>query len=1025
MMGCLDDLTITNLVGNALPEPERVAALAHLDECRACSELVGAVGTPREPATLARLAPGTHVGRFIIERVAGAGAMGVVYAARDSTLDRTVAIKCMAAAGARDRMLREAKAMAQLSHRNVVSIFEVGTVGDDVFLAMELVRGRTLREWVGGRSVSEIVGVLVEAARGIAAAHDAGIVHRDIKPDNILIADDGRVCVTDFGLARAADASVEPTPIAHDAPRNDEPVRRSAAAPAREPGGALGPAGAVDTLTATGQIVGTPVYMAPEQLAGAPGDERCDQFAFCVVAYECLAGRRPFAGRTLAELRDAIARGAAPIARLPAWLARVIDRGLAADPARRFATMHALVAELARDRARRLRWFAIGGLVVVAAGVGLAIPRGRTDACPDPRDRLTGTWDAARRTQLERAFAAHPRPFTAAMLAHATRAFDRYADQWVVVRSEMCRATYERRDQSEARYDAELACLERRRGELASAVEVLTNAPDEQTVRSAAAVVDGLPDLRVCREGAQLKEQPPLPIDPTARAQIDALYRGVATATALARTTKYQAAQTLIDGLLPRARAIAYAPLLAEALYLHGKLQMATRDAKTAERALDEAATFAAAAKDDVLAARIWIQRAYTVGALARRFPEAATLAGVARAAVQRAGDRAELLVDWHSAVGATLAQEEKYEEALPHYREALALAEKAAPTRLSDQLGKLATVLDASGHYAEARAPAERAVALMEKELGPDHPDLAFTLDALAAIYYDQGQFADAQRTYRRALAILDKLGDPTSYDATEAIEGLGITAYELGQLDEARAQHERVLKIRQQIAPDDPHVADSLLNLGMVLAVQGHLKEARAHYERGLAIYRSAYGPNSPQVALALRQRAQLEMGTQQAITDLNDALAITTAAFGPEHPEVAVEHGNLGSAYMGLRRWKDAQQHYERAIALHEKTVGATHDMTAKALTGLGQAMLEQHDNAKAITIFERALAIHDRNHAPPATKGVPRWFLARALWNSDRTRALALAAEARRELADARDPTSVAARTELDAWLAKRR
>jgi hypothetical protein len=155
-MGCLDDLTITNLVGNALPDPQRVAALAHLDDCRTCSELVAAmaVGSPRGDTEVARLAAGTAIARYIIERVAGAGAMGVVYAARDPQLDRTVAIKLVAAsadARAKDRMLREAKAMAQLSHRNVVSIFDVGTFGDDVFLAMEFLPGRTLRQWLAER----------------------------------------------------------------------------------------------------------------------------------------------------------------------------------------------------------------------------------------------------------------------------------------------------------------------------------------------------------------------------------------------------------------------------------------------------------------------------------------------------------------------------------------------------------------------------------------------------------------------------------------------------------------------------------------------------------------------------------------------------------------------------------------------------------------------------------------------------------------------------------------------------------
>ncbi|HEY5927516.1 MAG TPA: tetratricopeptide repeat protein, partial [Kofleriaceae bacterium] len=346
------------------------------------------------------------------------------------------------------------------------------------------------------------------------------------------------------------------------------------------------------------------------------------------------------------------------------------------------------------------------------------------------------------------------------------------------------------------------------------------------------------------------------------------------------------------------------------------------------------------------------------------------------------------------------------------------------ARDRLADQLSKLAAVLDAAGLFAEARGPAERAIALIEKKLGPDHPDLAFALDALGGIYYDAGQFADAQRQYRRALAILDKLGEPAGYNTTEAIEGLGNAALALGQLDEARAHHERALAIRQRTNPDDQHVGDSLINLGMVLVAQGNVAAGREHYERALALYRKVLGPEHPQVAIALRQRAQLAMGTPQAIADLEAALAITTAAYGPDHPEIGVQHGNLGAAYAGLKRWREAQDHYERAIANHEKTIGPKHEMTALALTGLGQAMIERRDAAGALPILERAITILEASGAKSALRAVPRWLLVRALWDSkrDRKRARTLAQQAHEELGDARDPMSVQVRAELDAWIA---
>ena len=539
-------------------------------------------------------------------------------------------------------------------------------------------------------------------------------------------------------------------------------------------------------------------------------------------------------------------------------------------------------------------------------------------------------------------------------------------------------------------------------------------------------VVQGLPDLRPCRDGETLIGQTPLPTNLATRTQINAVMTGLATARALAKAGKLHGAQLAVDAVLPQARTLAFAPVLADLLYIDGKLQMATHDAARAERSLDEAATLAATAKDDALAAHIAIQLAYTIGALAQRFPESASLGRVARTAVQRAGDPDDLVIDWHDAVGAVLSEQGKYDEALPHFRDAVALAEKSKPSALADQLGKLAAILDGAGKYVAARAPSERSIKLTEAELGPDHPDLAFALDALGAIDYDAGQYADAQRSYRRSLAILDKLGEPATYNMTEAIEGLGNTALALGQLDEARTQHERALAIREHAAPNDPHVGDSEINLGMVLVAQGHIDEARARYGRALAIYRAAYGPKHPQVAVALRQRAQLEMGTLDAVHDLEAALAITVAALGPDNPEVGVDHGNLGAAYAGLHRWREAEGQYQLAIANHEKTIGPTHPMTAMALSGLGQAMVEGHEPGRAIPILERALAIDDTNHAIASAAAIPRWFLVRALWDSgrDRPRARSEAARVHRDLADAKDPTSVAINAELDTWLRAR-
>ena len=985
-MGCLDDLTVTNLVGNVLAEPERGAALAHLDECTSCYELVAAIGSPRAAREAARLAPGETVGRYVVERIAGAGAMGIVYAARDPSLERTVAIKCVAGPGdpqARDRMVREAKAMAQLSHRNVVTVFDVGEHDDDVFFAMELVAGRTLRDWLSDatRGVREIVAVLGDAGRGLAAAHAAGIVHRDFKPDNVLIAGDGRALVTDFGLARA-DGTVEP-PLDAD----------------------------VVDLTVTGQVIGTPVYMAPELLAGGAATPASDQYSFSVVAYEALTGARPFEGKTLGDLRAAIARGPV-LAEIPSHLRRVLARGLAADPAERFDSLDALLAELVRDPAARRRRLLGGfGVLLVLVALVLAFARRRDEACPDPRGRLAGIWDDARRASLVLELSSHPEPYVPSTIAHTTAALDRYADRWVDLRRAACRATYVTHDQTEARYDAIVACFDRRRAELAAATALLTDSPDLDTIRHATAIAGGLTDLAPCSDGATLAEQPPLPAQPVLRAQVEAALHSLATSRALGRAGKYVAAERLVSSLIPQARKLGYAPLLGDLLLGLGKLDAkTTNDGATAEKALQEAAQVAAAAKDDLLAAKAWIALAATLATAEQRFAEADSIVKVARVATQRAGDPPEQLVDWHDAAGITLLEEGQGDEAVAEFRAALALAEAKQPDRVSDQVGKLATVLDRAGNYDEARTLGARAVELLTKELGPGHPDVAFALATLGAIDYDAGHYAESLADNPRALAIDEALGEAT-YQTTEILEGIGNDYLSLGKPAEAERYHRRVLAMREAKNPEDGHVGDELINLGMDVVAQGHVDEARADYDRALAIYRKAYGPNHPNVAAALRQRAQLEMKTAAAVTDLEEALRITIAVVGPDKPEVGILRGNLASAFDGVKKLPEAVAQYQQAIAIQDKTLGVDHPFTGLALAGLGQVYLELHDAAHAIPVLERSLKIAEKN-PQPAALGLAHYVLARAYDQAgDHKRAKAAADAARGELADAKDPTSM--------------
>jgi serine/threonine protein kinase len=299
--------------------------------------------------------------------------MATVYSAYDAQLGRVIAIKVLSphvdTAGVRSRLLREAQAMARLRHPNVITVYDVGTLDDQVFIAMEYVDGTTLRPWLKGRSVRERLDVLKAAGRGLAAAHQAGLVHRDFKPDNVLLGKDGRVLVSDFGIARA-------DPGASDA-AEETPGSTPAPSPAR-PGARASPLKTStwkDPLTEEGAILGTVGYIAPEHLFQDVNDERSDQFSFCVTMYVALYGKYPFCSSDISTYSEALLADPQPPpshSGVPGWIHAILARGLRRDPGERFATMGELLAALERDPSRRRRIGVLGAVLAAACLVTVA-----------------------------------------------------------------------------------------------------------------------------------------------------------------------------------------------------------------------------------------------------------------------------------------------------------------------------------------------------------------------------------------------------------------------------------------------------------------------------------------------------------------------------------------------------------------------------------------------------------------------------------------------------------------------------
>jgi hypothetical protein len=471
-LACEDETTLLKFVSGGLGRADAERVERHLDTCASCRQLVAIAATAEDenietqpegqpavkPRTNESIKSGDRVGRYELQDVIARGGMGIVYAAYDPQLHRRVALKLISQRLGDEgdaRLLREAQAMGQLAHPNVVGVYDAGRVGNGFFIAMELVEGMTLRKWLESpRSWREVVAVLREAGKGLAAAHAVGLVHRDFKPDNVLIANDGKVRVTDFGLVRAAGGRPgEATPL-HVA------------------------------LTQNGVLMGSAGYLAPELLGFTPATAASDQFSFCVSLYESLYGQTPFSGESLVGIAVAAKDGKLhePPAdsKVPRWLFdEVLRKGLAAEPEQRFESLDALLARLGKVPGRSRRFWIVAG--AAAAAIALALPIAAAAIIHPPRctgfeQELAGVWDDALSQKAEGAFtAAGKEPL---VWRRAKARLQRYSQDWLDARAQACRA----RDDS--------PCLTQRRDELKALVEAFTQADAIVADNAAAAVTE-------------------------------------------------------------------------------------------------------------------------------------------------------------------------------------------------------------------------------------------------------------------------------------------------------------------------------------------------------------------------------------------------------------------------------------------------------------------------------------------------------------------------------------------------------
>lgn len=909
------------------PQPEDIdSTLPHLPvlardlDAEAMRRRIGAqlFGESSESVTL---------GRFRLLETLGAGGMGVVYAAEDDKLKRVVALKVIrddllrTHPGERLRLLREARALARVSHPNVVQIHEVVDSDDKIFIVMEYVPGGTLQRWLrsAARSLAEIVAIFVAAGRGLAAAHRAGVVHRDFKPGNVLVSDEGRVCIVDFGLARGLQASTNPGDSDRMSGSITSPLLTYGLTDHSEPG----------------SLAGTPGYMSPEHLVGREVDARSDQFSFCVTLFEALYGQRPFDHEAL---RGAMLRGAMPPLptpagrRVPRSLRRLLKRGLARDPAQRYPSMEALLATLERRRSFVLPLF-LAAVVSTAVATGILASRDpvppAVQACPDPSDQLTGIWDPSIAAAVRHAFVATGQPFAEQVHADVTQVLDRYAREWITTYTEACEATAILKVRSSDLLDRSMICLAHRRDALMRLGGLLRDG-GASTVAAAHELVHTLPAVATCSAPETVRRDPRLARKDTAlshaRGQLEqARFLMVSSQNQPAIKLAQEVFSTSQD---PVTRA--------EALLILGRIEAHRLNRNDpAVELLHQAYDLTLRAGDDDLVAAIWGELAY-VEVIGLQHADAARRSlGHAESALHRVG------------VGSPVIQ--------------------------ADLIDIEGHILNLEGDPGGARARHHRALALREKHIAPGHPKLDESRLLLANNAVDNLEYEEAIGLFTALLAEQRRhLGDNHPQTALTAFNA-ALAYIDIGKHDTANDLLQRARAATMTTyGADSPLLASIDLALAQVEAARGELRPAIDRLRSALATFSSHFPPNHNERVMTLGLLANYHEQANDPKSAFETHLELL--ALHEDHGvelDMPVLLSNMGEYLCKVGRCPEAFSYFHDLELRFERDPPADPAQLALPHAGLGLVYLEAGEHILARPLLEQALEILQTNPGAAAT------------------------------------------------------
>lgn len=863
------------------------------------------------------LTEGTRIHRYLILGLVGKGGMGAVYKAYDPELDRRIAIKILTlspqqgetASVPQARLMREAQALAKLNHPNVVSVFDVGTYQDGVYIAMEYVDGKTFRDWLkeDNPTLKEKLDVLIAAGQGLEAAHAQGIVHRDFKPENLLVGQAGQVKVLDFGLARGADfgatAGVQNEPLSQIESQSGDNILSQ-------------------PLTQVGARIGTPVYMAPEHFQQQELDEKTDQFSFSVTCFEAFFGKRPFRAKTLDDLALKVTEGPIRIpdgASVPKWIQEVVFRGLSKSKRDRYASLTILLKDLQFDpeaakraaQKKRIVTLLISFLSLLPFGIWFMLTNAG-EVCSHPAEKLSLVWSEQHKQKVSKSFASTELTYAVDSFVRVDKLFDGYLAQWATMYTQTCTATKIRGEQPVEIMVLKMGCLDKYLGNVEALSQIFQEA-DKTVVAKAVQAASSLPGLAACNDIESLQSRIRPAQSESAKTRAEQIREKLTRVGALRRAGKYQEALAVSNKALVEADNLGYLPVQAEALFWQGELQTEVGRYHDAKETLVKAAQLGDKARHEVIRTKALVSLLSVVGHRLSQFEEAMSLNRWVEYAVARFEGKWEIETAWRSNLGHVFWRMGDHRQALDYLM---------------------------------------RAMKMSEKELGKDHPTVARRLNGIGLALWEKGEYDNALSYFERSLGILKKTLGPQHPNVTICLNNLGLAYIHRGDFDKALQYLQASLRIKEKTyGPSHPKMATTLENLGHVFFhAKGDYARAQAFYARAHAIWERSHGPEHPNISIAKTGLGWIHLRQGELVKSISFFEQVFSICGKMQCNNDEGEGFSATHLGLGLALWQQGKARH-RALKLVKKArelLSRKHSYLAKQMLADCADFLNKHDN-----------------------------------------------------------------------------